>query len=235
MNASNDLLPCVEIDSTFSADPPCSVIWLHGLGADGHDFEPIIPELGLNEARGCPVRFVFPHASVRPVTLNGGMAMRAWYDIKSLDGDRDEDLAGIEESVSQVIALIERERSRGVDSRQIIVAGFSQGGAIAGVVGLRYPEPLAGVVMLSTYRLLADRMASEVSDANRQTPHFCAHGQFDPVVPLAWGEENRTALEELGHPVTWGVYPTAHSVERTEIDRLGEWMRDRFQLTGQGA
>lgn len=228
---TDDPLPALEIwhgpRPVEASDIAASVIWLHGLGADGHDFEPIVPELGLPADRS--IHFVFPHAPVRPVTLNGGMAMRAWYDIASLDARRDEDQDGILESARQVSALIDRECARGVSSERIVLAGFSQGGAMAGYVGVRYPERLAGLVILSAYLLLPERLESERSDANRSTPIFAAHGQYDPVVPLAWGEANRTALADAGYPVEWGVYPTAHSVERSEIDALGQWFRARVE------
>lgn len=229
--SNDDLLPALEIwhgpRPVDASDIAASVIWLHGLGADGHDFEPIVPELGLPADRS--IHFVFPHARVRPVTLNGGMAMRAWYDIVSLDARRDEDQEGILESARQVSALVDRERRRGVPAERIILAGFSQGGAMAGYVGVRYPERLAGLVILSAYLLLPERLEAERSDANRALPIFAAHGQFDPVVPLEWGEANRAALAEAGYPVEWGVYPTAHSVERSEIDVLGRWLRARVE------
>ena len=196
------------------------MIWLHGLGADGHDFEPIVPELGLR----FPVRFVFPHAPVRAVTINGGMAMRAWYDIFSFDRHAEEDAAGIRASAAAVTELVDREIARGVASERIVLAGFSQGGAIALHAGLREPRPLAGVLALSTYLPLATTLASERSAANARIPIFMAHGTDDPVLPFAMAEASRRALESLGYAVDWHAYPMAHSVCLEEIGAIGAWL-----------
>jgi phospholipase/carboxylesterase len=196
-----------------------AVIWLHGLGADGHDFEPIVPELGLPPTRR--VRFVFPHAPVQPVTINGGLAMRAWYDITN---DGRQDAAGIRASQKQVEALIEREKTRGIACHRIVLAGFSQGGAIALHTGLRYPERLAGILALSTYLPLADTLAAEAHPANRDVPIFMAHGTQDPLIPLARARASRDALQALGYEVEWHEYPMPHSVCAPEIAEVGAWL-----------
>lgn len=220
-----DILPAVEHET--AANPRWSVIWLHGLGADGHDFAPIVPEL---VAPGWPaLRFVFPHAPVRPVTVNGGMAMRAWYDIKGLDIASQEDEAGIRASIAAVRALIAREQARGVAPGQIVLAGFSQGGAIALAGGLRLDEPLAGIIALSTYLPLAGSLAAERSAANAAVPIFQAHGQADPVVPLALGSASRDALLALGYRVDWHVYPMGHAVCPQEIADLRAWLGSRLR------
>ena len=220
-----DTLPAVEHET--AANPRWSVIWLHGLGADGHDFAPIVPEL---VAPGWPaLRFVFPHAPVRPVTVNGGMAMRAWYDIKGLDIASQEDEAGIRASIAAVRALIAREQARGVAPGQIVLAGFSQGGAIALAGGLRLDEPLAGIIALSTYLPLAGSLAAERSAANAAVPIFQAHGQADPVVPLALGSASRDALLALGYRVDWHVYPMGHAVCPQEIADLRAWLGSRLR------
>jgi phospholipase/carboxylesterase len=220
-----DILPAVEHET--AANPRWSVIWLHGLGADGHDFAPIVPEL---VAPGWPaLRFVFPHAPVRPVTVNGGMAMRAWYDIKGLDIASQEDEAGIRASIAAVRALIAREQARGVAPGQIVLAGFSQGGAIALAGGLRLDESLAGIIALSTYLPLAGSLAAERSAANAAVPIFQAHGQADPVVPLALGSASRDALLALGYRVDWHVYPMGHAVCPQEIADLRAWLGSRLR------
>ena len=174
----SDLLETIEIET--GASPRAAVIWLHGLGADGHDFEPIVPELGLPAAPA--LRFVFPHAPLQAVTMNGGAVMRAWYDVT---GDGRQDAAGIRASQARVEALIARERARGVAARSIVLAGFSQGGAVALQTGLRHPERLAGILALSSYLPLPDTLAHEASEANRDVPIFMAHGTQDPVIPLS--------------------------------------------------
>jgi len=208
------------IELTTGDAPQLAVIWLHGLGADGHDFEPIVPELRLS----LPVRFVFPHAPVRPVTINGGMAMRAWYDILGFDPHAKEDAAGIRASATAVGQLIEREIERGIPSERIVLAGFSQGGAIALHAALREPRPLAGVLALSTYLPLATSLASERSPANAGVPIFMAHGTSDSVLPLSLGESSRRALEVLGYAVDWHSYPMAHSVCLEEVGAIGAWL-----------
>lgn len=214
-----ELLPRVEIDPS-APGAPASVIWLHGLGADGHDFEPIVPELGLR----VPVRFVFPHAPVRPVTINGGMAMRAWYDILGFDAKAKEDAAGIRASAAAVTGLIDREIERGMSSQRIVLAGFSQGGAIALHTALREPRALAGVLALSTYLPLASTVASERSAANAGVPIFMAHGTDDSVLPLALAEFSRRTLEALGYAIEWHAYSMAHSVCLEEVSAVGAWL-----------
>ena len=203
--------------------PRLSVIWLHGLGADGHDFEPIVPELGLTFA----ARFVFPHAPVRPVTINGGMAMRAWYDILGVDRSAAEDAAGIRASAAAVTELIDSEVERGMRAERIVLAGFSQGGAIALQTALREPRQLGGVLALSTYLPLASTLAAERSAANAGVPIFMAHGTADNVLPLTLGESSRRALEALGYRVEWHAYPMPHSVCLDEIVEIGAWLTAR--------
>src|SRR6185503_10362767 len=212
------MLDAIEI--TTGPKPRLALLWLHGLGADGHDFEPIVPELGLS----VPVRFVFPHAPVRPVTINGGMAMRAWYDILGFDRRAREDAAGIRASAAAVTELVDREIERGMSSDRIVLAGFSQGGAIALHTALREPRPLGGVLALSTYLPLAATLASERSAVNARLPLFMAHGTDDGVLPLQLAETARGALEALGYAVEWHAYPMAHSVCMEEIGAIGAWL-----------
>ena len=217
-------LETVEIAT--GPEPDAAVIWLHGLGADGHDFEPLVPEL---DWPGAPdIRFVFPHAPVRPVTINGGMAMRAWYDIVSLTAGRDHDQQGIAESMEHTAALIRREQGRGIEPGRIVLAGFSQGGAIALQVALRYPERLAGLVALSTYLLLDHRLENEAHEANRGLPVFCAHGTHDPMVPCPLGEAAAERLRGMGHAVEWHTYPMPHAVCPEEVGDLIHWLRERL-------
>lgn len=211
----------VEVET--GANPTAAVIWLHGLGADGHDFEPIVPELVRPGERA--LRFVFPHAPIRPVTLNGGFAMRAWYDIVSLERRGPEDEAGIRASQATVEALIRRENSRGIASGRIVLAGFSQGGGLALFAGARYGEKLAGIMGLSCYLLLAGRLAAERSAANQSTPIFLAHGLQDPIIAPALGEQARSALEAAGYPVEWHTYTMPHSVCPQEIADIARWLR----------
>jgi phospholipase/carboxylesterase len=218
-----DLLDALEIESAPS--PTAAVIWLHGLGADGHDFETIVPYLGLE---GLGVRFVFPHAPRRAVTLNMGLIMRAWYDIRGLNVGSDPDAKGIGESVTQVTALVDRERGRGIDAGRIVLAGFSQGGVIALHVALRYPETLAGVVALSTYLPEARALETEASAANQRIPIFQGHGEYDAMIPPELGEQARDRLQALGHPVAWKTYPMQHEVHPDEIADLGDWLRGRL-------
>ena len=219
MNAP--LLDCLEIET--APNPSHAVIWLHGLGADGHDFAPIVPELRLGAAPA--VRFVFPHAPVRPVTLNNGMAMRAWYDITLLAAGAREDAGGIRASEAAVRALIERENQRGVPTDKIVLAGFSQGCAMTLHTGTRLPQKLAGMIGLSGYLPLADTFAAEHSDANLDTPIFMAHGLFDPVVQLARGQASQHILAEAGFDVSWKTYPMPHSVCADEIADIGAYLR----------
>jgi len=219
MPAMTQLPEAIEIESAPA--PDAAVIWLHGLGADGHDFEPVVPELQLPER--LRVRFVFPHAPVRPVTINMGMPMRAWYDILQMGGGR-EDEAGIRASQAQVKSLIEREKRRGVEPRRIVLAGFSQGGAIALQAGLRHAERLGGILALSTWLPLAGTLAAERNAANRDTPVFMAHGTHDPMIALARARESRAALEALGYAVEWKEYAMAHSVCGEEIADIAAWL-----------
>jgi phospholipase/carboxylesterase len=206
--------------------PSASVIWLHGLGADGHDFVPIVPELKLPPSPG--VRFVFPHAPVRPVTLNMGMRMRAWYDIKTLTAEGRADEAGLRESLGRVTALISAERALGIEPRRIVIAGFSQGAATALHAALRHPEPLAGVLALSCYLPLQATLAAEVAEANKATPILMCHGQQDPVLPLALGLAACNWLRAAGYRVEWKEYPMQHQVCLPEIQDVATWLRARL-------
>ncbi len=198
-----------------------SVIWLHGLGADGHDFEPIVPDLQLD---GLGLRFVFPHAPVRPVTLNQGMRMRAWFDVHGLDRRSPQDEAGIRESERRVQALIRRESERGVPPGRIVLAGFSQGGAIALHTGLRYPERLAGLLALSTFFPLSRTLEAEAAPANRSVPIFQAHGTQDPLVDVGLGESTRDFLRDRGYAVEWKSYPMPHAVCAEEVADVRRWL-----------
>jgi len=215
-----ELLESIELET--GPRPCAAVIWLHGLGADGNDFVPIVGEMGLPAS--LPIRFVFPHAPVRPVTLNNGFRMRAWYDLTAGDLTNRADLAGVRESQAHVEALIAREISRGIGARRIVLAGFSQGGVIALHAGVRHAERLAGIVALSTYVVLPDRLAAEGSAANRDVPIFMAHGTADPMVRPEWGEAGRRALQAAGYGVEWHTYPMPHSVVMEEIDAVSEFL-----------
>jgi phospholipase/carboxylesterase len=209
-----DLLPHIELNT--GADPAGTVIWLHGLGADGWDFVPIVRELPLPD--DLALRFIFPHAPVRPVTLNAGVEMRAWYDIAMNDISRLPDEGGIRESQAAVERLIARERDRGVDGTHIVLAGFSQGGAIALQTGLRHANRLGGIVALSTYLPLESSLEAEASSANRATPILMAHGTEDPVVPVQLAEVSRATLQKRGYEVEWHTWPMPHSVCAEEIE-----------------
>jgi phospholipase/carboxylesterase len=210
-------MDAVELET--GAAPKAAVIWLHGLGADGHDFEPVVPELGL----AMPVRFVFPHAPVRPVTINAGMRMRAWYDIFQLGGGP-EDEAGVRASQRLLEDLMAREKDRGIAPARIVLAGFSQGGAVVLQTALRYPERLAGILALSTYLPLASTVASERGQANRDVPIFMAHGRFDDIIPLERAQASRKHLEALGYAVEWHEYPMPHSVCAPEIAAIAAFL-----------
>jgi phospholipase/carboxylesterase len=197
-------------------NPEAAVIWLHGLGADGHDFEPIVPELELAK----PVRFVFPHAPMRAVTINQGMRMRAWYDILQLGGGP-EDEAGLRASQKLIEELI---RSQGLPANRIVLAGFSQGGAITLLAGLRYPERLAGLLALSTYLPLAGALGAERSEQNRDLPIFMAHGRYDDLIPMSRAQASREALEKLGYSIEWHDYPMPHSVCAPEIADISAFL-----------
>jgi phospholipase/carboxylesterase len=213
-------LETVEVGPPRPAD--AAVVLLHGLGADGHDFESLVPELRLPPSPS--VRWVFPHAPVRPVTLNGGMRMRAWYDILGLDHRSIEDEAGLRESADAVRALLRRERERGIPADRIVLAGFSQGGAMALFTALREGERLGGVLALSTYLPLRDALEREAHPANAAVPIFMAHGTFDPIVPLALGEGSRDLLRQRGYDVEWHDYPMPHSLCAEEVGDLRDWL-----------
>jgi phospholipase/carboxylesterase len=214
------LLDALEIET--APNPDTAVVWMHGLGADGHDFEPIVPELGLPARPG--IRFVFPHAPLRPVTINQGHVMRAWYDVRALAGVRREDEAGVRQSARQIEALVERERQRGIAPRRLVLAGFSQGGAMALHVALRYSERLAGILALSCYLPLAGTLATEAAPANRDVPIFWAHGVHDPMLPLAMAEQGREQVAALGYRIEWHQYPVPHSICADEIADVARWL-----------
>jgi phospholipase/carboxylesterase len=213
-------MEAIEIQT--GAKPDAAVIWLHGLGADGHDFEPIVPELRLPPA--LQLRFIFPHAPIRPVTLNQGMRMRAWYDILQLGGGA-EDEAGVRASDALVTNLMSEEVKRGITPDRIVLAGFSQGGAIAVHTALRYSAPLAGVLALSTYLPLRATLKEEMREENRKLPVFMAHGLYDDVIPLVRAEESRKILADAGYDVEWHTYPMAHSVCAEEIADIARFLR----------
>ncbi len=220
-----ELLPSVEIEPDGPAKH--TVIWLHGLGADGHDFPPIVPELGVRGEHA--VRWIFPHAPAIPVTVNGGMVMPAWYDIRGIDFDLRQDEEGIQASSRRVECLIAHENERGVPTNRICLAGFSQGGAIALFTALRHPEKLLGIVALSTYLVLEETIRSERHDANRDTPIFQAHGTHDPMVTVDRGRRSHEALVDMGYGTEWHDYPMVHQVCAEEIEALGRWFETRFR------
>jgi phospholipase/carboxylesterase len=221
-----EVLDTIEIET--AKNPSASVIWLHGLGADGNDFASIVPALGLPKAA---IRFVFPHAPIQPVTINGGMRMRAWYDIT--DGAiRREDESGVRASQKLIEALVAREKERGTAAERLVLAGFSQGGAIALQTGLRHPERIAGIMALSTYLPIAEKFPAEASAANRGVPIYMAHGSYDPIVPLARAEESRALLQSLGYAVQWQEFPMPHSVCAEEVAEIGAWLS---RVLGAGA
>jgi phospholipase/carboxylesterase len=211
-------------------DPPgehtATVIWLHGLGADGHDFEPIVPVLDLPQRYG--IRFVFPHALSRPVTINSGFIMPAWYDVRDRDLSKDEDAQGIQDSARIINGFIGAEVNAGVPSTRIVLAGFSQGGAMALYCGLRYPETLAGILALSTYLPLPKQLAQEAHTANRAVPIFMAHGLADTLIPVYQGWQSCMLLKDLGYPVVWHDYTMQHAVCPMEIADIGTWIKARL-------
>jgi phospholipase/carboxylesterase len=211
-----------HIELATGADPRATIIWMHGLGADGWDFMPVVRELPLPE--GLPLRFIFPHAPERPVTINNGYVMRAWYDIAMNDIARLPDERGIRESQLAVERLIARERERGVDASRIVLAGFSQGGAIALQVGLRHANRLAGIVALSTYLTLEDSLDAEASAANKATPIFMGHGTEDQVVPLQLAQVSRDALQKRGYDVDWHTWPMPHAVCAEEVEAVAAFI-----------
>ena len=213
-------LKYIELET--NVDPTAAVIWLHGLGASGHDFEPVVPELGLPE--GAAVRFLFPHAPDMPVTINGGMTMPAWYDIKAMDIDRVVDTEQLKASADAVARMIDREIERGIPASHIIIAGFSQGGAVAYELGLSYPQRLAGILALSTY--FASASTVQPSAANQGIPINVYHGSFDPVVPEALGRKSVQQLEAMGHQPRYETFPMEHSVCLEEIQDIGRFSRE---------
>ena len=218
---AEQLLECVEIET--APNPAAAVIWMHGLGADGNDFVPIVKELRLPSSLA--LRFVFPHAPMVPVTINGGAVMRAWYDI-SFDGlAKRADADGIRRSRAEIENLIAREKSRGIAASRIVLAGFSQGGAIALQTGLRHAERLAGLMVLSSYLPLADTLAGEASSANRDVPIFMAHGTQDPMVPISLSAQSCGRLMQMGYRVDWHEYGMEHSVCMEEIVEIGKWLQ----------
>lgn len=220
----NNILETHEIET--GSNPSFSVIWLHGLGADGFDFAPIVPELV--QKNWPAIRFIFPHAPVRAVTINNGVRMRAWYDIKSFDFNQRADETGVRESMVQIEALIARENERGIPSSRIFLTGFSQGGAIALATGLRSKTGLAGIIALSTYLPMADNTAREMTDAGKNTPVFFAHGSADPVIPVAIGKNSYFALAKMGVETRWQEYPMQHAVCNEEISDMAAWLEQRL-------
>ena len=212
-------LQYIEIET--GENPTAAVIWLHGLGASGHDFEPIVPELGLPE--DAAVRFIFPHAPNLPVTINGGMSMPAWYDIKAMDIDRVVDTEQLRASADSVARLVEREKKKGVPADRIIIAGFSQGGAVAYELGLSYPERLGGILALSTY--FATAKTVQCSEANADVPISVYHGTFDPMVPESLGVRSVETLKEMGYDPSYQTFPMEHSVCLEEIQDIGRFIR----------
>jgi phospholipase/carboxylesterase len=213
-------LGTVEVEPDLPAD--AAVILMHGLGADGHDFESLVPELDLPESPA--IRWVFPHAPHRAVTINAGFRMRAWYDVQGLDRHAPQDEVGIRESAEAIRALVQRERERRIAAHRIVLAGFSQGGAMALFAGLRQPERLAGILALSGYLPLSSTLAAEAHPANASVPIFMAHGTLDPVVPIALGEGSRDLLRSRGYDIAWHTYPMAHSVSGGEVADVRTWL-----------
>ncbi len=222
MNSNTKPADLQVIERQTGADPKATIIILHGLGADGNDFVPFTSELDLSAVG--PVRFVFPHAPTRPVTINGGHVMRAWYDILGVDLVKREDEQGLRESQAQITALIDREVGRGMPANRIVLGGFSQGCAMTLQTGLRYPQRLAGLLGMSGYLPLGNTLEAERSDANRLVPVFMAHGQFDDIIPIARATRSRDALHALGYDVEWHDYPMPHSVVMDEIADIGRWL-----------
>ena len=216
------MLPCIELETV--PNPTCSVIWLHGLGADGNDFVPIIPELHLPASPA--IRFIFPSAPSMPVTVNGGYVMPAWYDIIGRNLMDQEDAEGIKRSATSIIELIEREVQRGIDYRHIVLAGFSQGCAMALYIGLRLPHQLAGIIALSGYLPLALSLSIEKHSANQNTPIFMAHGTYDPVVILDRAQASHALLEKLAYRVNWNEYPMEHSVHHEELADISRFLQE---------
>lgn len=224
--AMSELLESVVIEPAGEAQ--AVVIWLHGLGADGYDFEPIVPELGLPATAN--IRFIFPHAPKIPVTVNGGYVMRAWYDIAATDLGEQQDIEGINRSQQQIIALIEAEVEQGIPVEKIVLAGFSQGGAIVLQTGLRYPKRLGGIMVLSSYVPLRETLAAEKHSANQDVPIFYAHGEQDDIIPISFAKQSRDLLLEQGYQPEWNSYAMPHSVVPDEIDAIGVWLRKVLEI-----
>ena len=216
--------PLETLEISASQNPHGTVIWLHGLGADGHDFAPVVQELNLPE-----IRFILPHAPLRPVTLNNGYRMRAWYDLYGLDAGSPQDDAGIRLTQRHIEALIANEEARGINSSRVVLAGFSQGGAMALHTALRYSQKLAGVMGLSTYLPLKDRLAAEAHQQNRDLPVFLAHGTYDSVITLALAEASANVICEQGYTVSWHEYPMAHSVCMEEINDIRDFLQSALR------
>jgi len=215
-----------QVEIATGPEPTASVIWMHGLGADGYDFVPIVKEIGVNTLPGLAggVRFIFPHAPTRPVTINNGMVMRAWYDIKMIDLVRQEDDQGLRASQAEIEKLIAREKERGIPAKRIILAGFSQGGAVTLQTGLRHAERLGGLMVLSSYLPLASTVKAEANAANRDVPIIMVHGSGDPVINISRATASRDQLQELGYGVEWHEYPMEHSVCLEEIQAVRVWL-----------
>jgi len=216
----DELLDAIEIET--GADADAAVIWMHGLGDDGRGWSEVVPSLGLPPHLA--IRFIFPHAPVMPVTINNGMRMRAWYDIRQANVNERADIAGVQRSQAQVDALLAREAARGVTANRTLLAGFSQGGVIALHAGLRFPSRLAGIVALSTYLVAPDQLSDQASEANRDVPIFMAHGLYDPVIAFAWAEASRDMLKANGWPLEWHAYPMEHSAVIEEIVAAGAFI-----------
>ena len=214
------------IEISTGENPAWSIIFLHGLGADGHDFAPLPGQMSLPAA----VRFVFPHAPVTPVTINGGLSMPAWYDILTLDWNGPEDVAGVRNSARGLQRLIKRETERGIPSNRVFIGGFSQGGSVALYTGPRHPDPLAGIIALSTWMPQPATLAAENSAANRSLPVFMAHGTYDPTVPAMFGARSRDRLRDRGHEVDWHTYALEHAVCAQEIADLNDWLAARLRI-----
>lgn len=219
--SSSQQLPAIELET--GAQPTHTILWMHGLGADGNDFVPIIHELELPP--DAAIRFIFPHAPKQPVSINQGFVMRAWYDIKNINLNHYEDEAGIRSSQHAITAMIARENQRGVPSTNIVLAGFSQGGVMALQVGLRHSDKLAGIMALSSYLPLAHTLVKEAHSANTSTPIFMAHGSYDPIVPILLAKTSRQQLLEAGYQVEWHEYPMEHSVCAEELIDISKWLR----------
>jgi len=224
----DELLDAIVIDT--APDPDACVIWMHGLGDDGQGWSEVVPALGLPPA--ARIRFLFPHAPVMPVTINQGYRMRAWYDVRAADITERADVEGVRRSQRAVEALMAGQQALGIAASRTVLAGFSQGGAIALFAGVRYPQRLAGIAALSTYLIAPDRLAAEAAPANRDVPIFMAHGTRDPVVQYAWGEASRTTLEAAGWRVEWHEYPMEHSALAEEIAAVGAFLADVLPAAG---